>query len=511
MDVSRFSLGVRFDFLTESVNDDYIDGIFEQICSAVPLDVVEGLMLYGGKSVRSEYDGDSVYMVVFTKGCIKNMRKLYSIINNDAVLHGMLCAREPYLQNNVLRELDGFDYFGTVASDGSVTGGIGLKHAFSNKNIMRRIVRDQKRILVVPNAFKGTFDSFEAGKIICASLRKRLPDSDITALPAADGGDGTLKAVESLILGRKRTIEVTSPYGKKIKASYYAIDGEKAVIESALASGLALCSDDELDPLKATSRGSGELILRALHEGLNNILICLGGSATNDCGIGALSALGYRFLNESGEEITTAERLDEIASIDSSGADKLIENAEFTVVCDVDNPLTGPNGATYTFGRQKGADEGSLAVLEKGMINMAELLDTFSGKPVSLSKGAGAAGGMGAAFMSILGAKYASGADTILDIADFDKKLRNAALVITGEGCIDSTSICGKAVGVIAERAASAGVPVALIAGKKGEGAESAEMKAVAAIYCDDGKDRKAALFEAANKLADEIKEKLGL
>ena len=510
METLRFSLGIRFDFLTKQANEELVHGVFHELCSAIPLEVAEDLMIYGGKYDRYEYDGGTVYMVIFTKGCLKNMRKLFRIIDNDAVLHGMLCLRDPYLQNNVLRDLEGFEYFGIVGSDGRVSGGCQNDLLFTNERQDRIKLDKTKSILVIPNAYKGTMSSFEASKCICSALRTQMPCACIETLPVADGGDGTLRAVESMICGIRRTTDVTAPYGKIVRSAYYSIDGTSAIIESALASGLALCKDEELDPLKATSRGTGELIVRALHEGIKKVYICLGGSATNDCGLGALCALGYKFIDKEGAEIDSADRLGDIISIDDSCADPFNKKASFTVVCDVENPLIGQNGATYTFGRQKGADQNALDLLETGITCFAALLERYAGKSVSELTGAGAAGGMGAAFMALLNAEYKGGADMILDIAEFEKRLKHTSVVITGEGCIDSTSVEGKAVGVIEERASACGVPTMLIGGKRGEGAELAEARSVRAVYCNNTENREKALYNAALLLADDIKTRYG-
>ena len=273
--------------------------------------------------------------------------------------------------------------------------------------------------------------------------------------------NGTLDAIENILRGRTREVQVTAPYGEKIPARYYVIDGQNAVIESALASGLALCDADALDPLHATSRGTGELIMRALREGAQEVCIGLGGSATNDCGIGAASALGVRFLDEEGNEIDTADRMAEVARIDASGVDPLVRNAGFTLMCDV--------------------------------------------KRVSAFHGAGAAGGMGAMFMALLYARVRSGAEAVLDLASFDKVCKNASFVVTGEGRVDSTSVSGKALGTVLDRARACGVRTAIIAGSRGDGAELAEAKADIVRYCGEEADRVEALKKSARMLARDI------
>ncbi len=509
MEVLRFGLGIRFDFFTDEVTEEQKTTALFELCSALPVSVTEGLLLFAGVHPLSEPDSRGVYTVVFTKGSLKKMRALYRTVESDAMLHCMLCPVTPYLQNNVIREFDDLEYLGEVGADGRVTGGARSDLCFVKKPLPRRKFDPSGCIVVAPNSFKGTFSANTAARHICRALRSAMPYRDIVPLPVADGGDGTLAAVEAMLRGRRCTATVTGPYGGEVEAAYYAVDGRIAVIESALASGLALCDENALDPLKATSRGTGELVLRALHEGLTQIYLGLGGSATNDCGIGAANALGFKFLDAEGSEVTDAAHMSEIVRIDASERDMLFFNADIPIVlmCDVDNPLTGMNGATYTFGPQKGADEKTLEILEKGMQNMARVLKEFNGSFSPDAPGAGAAGGMGAMFMTLGYADQMSGAEAILDIAKFDKLMKRAAFVVTGEGCLDATSVRGKAVGTIAQRAAKAGVRIAILSGKRGKGADAAEKLADITTYCEDGIDRTIALDAAAKVLAERIRQ----
>lgn len=503
MDILKFALGIRFDSLKDSVGEDFKELVLSELTSSLSAKDVEGLHILGGVNKIDPRDSEGVYTVVFMNGKLGKMRRLYSKIDGDGKLHSLLEARDPYVQNNVIRAFTDMEYFGAVSKNGRTEGG-SRELVFLEKPV-ERIAYYENTIILAPNSFKGTVPAKEAVRRLSAALRKKLPETALVPVPAADGGDGTLEAIESGIITQRRTVAVTAPYGDSIKADYLVADGTKAIIESALASGLALCADYELDPLKASSFGTGELILRAVNEGLKDIYVCLGGSATNDCGIGMARALGVRFLDAGGNEISEAGEMDRIAFIDAENVGKLVREARFTAVCDVSNPLTGVNGATYTFGPQKGAAAETLLKLENGMLNIEKLLNDHAGRNVCSEPGAGAAGGMGAMLMAVFGARYMCGSEAILDVADFDRKLRHAVLVVTGEGRIDSTSMQGKAVGEIIKHAEKAGVPVALIAGCRGEGAEEPEKHAVFTEYADEGEDVLSRFDRAAEKLADDI------
>lgn len=509
MDIPHFGLGIRFDFFTPTVSEEQISELLSELAAAVPASIASKLMIYGGEVLLDQEKDRGVYTLVFTNGHLKNMRALYRTVENDAKLHGMLCARLPYLQNNVIRSFEGLEYLGAVDKSGRLCGG-SRELCFCKKPQNRVRTGSDISIIIAPNSFKGTFGAYEVSRHISAALRSETPYAVLKYVPVADGGDGTLDAVKSMLPGRTRTIEVSAPYGGSVKADYYITDGTTAIIESALASGLALCKDQTLDPKIATSRGTGELIRRALREGASKVLIGLGGSATNDCGIGAACALGFRFLDADGSAVESAADMQRITSIDASDVEPLIKNASFTVMCDVDNPLLGPKGATHTFGRQKGAGDEDIVLLESGMQNMAKRLNGFAGKDIASQNGAGAAGGMGAMLMALLGAEYTSGAEALLEAAHFDRMLEKADVVITGEGSIDGTSLEGKALGAVLTHAAKAGVNSALIAGRRGEGADKAEAISAFAVYCKDASGSMEALDSAAEELAQKIKAAYG-
>lgn len=474
MRIMRFSLGVRFDTLKEDVTPSDIDTVLKELTSLFCVKEVEKLHIFGGVCKLNDSDGSGIYTVVFMNGGLKKMRHVYSKINLDARLHSMLDAREPFLQNNVIRNFENMEFFGAVGADGVCAQGDGRSLRFPARADKRKLFSKENTVILAPNAFKGTIPAQTAARHLRRVFRESLPNVTCVPIPVADGGDGSLNALENAVIGQRHGMEVTDPYGKRIRAEYYVVDGSKAFIESALASGLALCDRDSLNPLQASSIGVGELMLRAAHEGIREIYVCLGGSATNDCGIGMASALGVRFLDSDGNEVHTAENMSCIASIDASQMDAQIRASRIIAMCDVKNPLTGEYGATYTFGSQKGASPEILEVLERGMLNMEKLLNAYAGKDVC-TDGAGAAGGMGAMLIALLNAEMKSGAEAILEIAEFDNKIKEASLVITGEGGLDKTSLSGKAVGAVIEHAKRAGVPVAVIAGHRGDGADAVE------------------------------------
>lgn len=266
---------------------------------------------------------------------------------------------------------------------------------------------------------------------------------------------------------------VCGPLWERRKACYAALDGRRAVMEMAAASGLPLVPAELRDPRNTTSYGTGELIRGALDKGFRDLSIAIGGSATNDGGIGCMRALGVRFLDEDGNELSgCGGDLIKIRSIDRSGLDPRLRDTHVTVMCDVTNPLCGENGATRTFGKQKGGTPEILDELEAGMENYRELLRREFGIDMDEEPGAGAAGGLGAALLSFLRAELRSGIETVLDLIEFDKKLEGVSLVVTGEGRADWQSAFGKVMQGVGRRCLRQGVPAVAIVGSMGDGAE---------------------------------------
>jgi glycerate kinase len=325
-------------------------------------------------------------------------------------------------------------------------------------------------IIIAPDSFKGNMSAPE----VCAAIEEGILRADKRAIihkvPLADGGEGTACAVTEAAGGRFINVKVTGPLGKKTNAAFGLIEGGlAAVLDMASASGLELLRREELNPLKATTYGTGELIAAALDTGAKELIIGIGGSATNDGGIGMISALGFRLLDEKGNPVGQGgEALAKIVSIDTSGADKRLKDVSIKVACDVTNPLLGPKGASAVFGPQKGADPEMIKVLDAGLAKLGGAwIKAGLAKDVE-NPGDGAAGGVGAALRICLGAKMESGAMLVMRYAGFFNHLKDADLVITGEGMTDGQTAGGKLCSVVARESRAAGVPAVLLSGALG-------------------------------------------
>ncbi|MEZ7890122.1 MAG: glycerate kinase [Candidatus Wallbacteria bacterium] len=362
------------------------------------------------------------------------------------------------------------------------------------------------KILIAPDSFKGTLTSKQAGKIIAKAANKILGKCEIRILQIADGGEGTLDAVSESLCGRMKYIRVKSiknPLLKDITARYGIIGEETAFIEMAAASGLTLIPYKNGNAMNTSSYGTGQLIADALKKGCRKIYVAIGGSATNDGGIGMMSALGVKFLDESNKVLQPIGRnLIKIREIDITGLDPLVKKADFIGLCDVTNPLTGPNGATFIFGPQKGANGKYKLELEKGMVNYANLLNKMFKVNIDSIKGSGAAGGLGAALVTFLNAELKSGIETIFKIIEFEGLLKKADLVVTGEGKIDSQSANGKVLAGIGRIAKKHSIPVLALAGSLSAGHEklykigiTAMESAVCEIIPEDRIMKNAAIF----------------
>ena len=294
------------------------------------------------------------------------------------------------------------------------------------------------KFLFASDSFKGSLSSGRTAELLTQAAEEIFPDCECESLEVADGGEGTVEALLSALNGRRINVSVCGPLWERHTACYGALDEYRAVMEMAEASGLPLVPEAFRDPRNTTTYGTGEMIRDALERGFRDISIAIGGSATNDGGIGCMRALGVRFLDENGEELSgCGGDLIKIRAMDCSGLDPRIREARFTVMCDVTNPLCGENGATYTFGEQKGGTPEILAELEAGMQNYRELLRKESGMDMDQIPGAGASGGLGAAMMAFLNAEPKSGIETVRDLHEFDSKLDGVSLVVTGEGRAD--------------------------------------------------------------------------
>lgn len=329
------------------------------------------------------------------------------------------------------------------------------------------------KIVFASDSFKGSLSSGKICEILERTSNKIFPNAETQGVWVADGGEGTLDAVLKERKGEKVTVSVHNPLFEKTEASYALFDGKEALIEMASASGLTLIEKDKRNPLKTTSFGTGELIRDAIERGCKKIILAIGGSATNDGGMGAMSALGFKFLDKFGNVLRgTGEELEKTAKIEIAQGKELIESVEFQVMCDVTNPLLGENGSSYVFAPQKGADSQCVKKLERGMEIYSHAVKEAVGKDFSQKPGAGAAGGMGFALMAFLGAQIKSGIDTVLDLIGFDEKIKSASLVITGEGRMDGQSVCGKVPYGVGMRCRKYNIPCVAVVGGLLEGYE---------------------------------------
>ncbi len=326
-----------------------------------------------------------------------------------------------------------------------------------------------KTIIIAPDSFKGTVDAVGACRAMEQGVKFSVPECSVISLPVADGGEGTVDCFLRALDCKKVNVSVTGPfYAEKVTAAY-ARDGETAIIEMASAAGLPL-AEGRLDPKSATTYGVGELIAHAVHQGAGKIVLGLGGSCTNDCGVGMAQALGTVFYDREGKEFRpSGDTLEQIGSFDCTATVKLLKGVTVTAMCDITNPLYGPRGAAYVFAPQKGADEETAALLDRNLRGLAEVIRKQTGMDVQAIGGSGAAGGMGAGVAAFLGCSLPPGIDQVVELVGFDKKLERADLVLTGEGRMDSQSLGGKVVSGIGRRAKEKGVPVVAIVGAIGE------------------------------------------
>lgn len=342
------------------------------------------------------------------------------------------------------------------------------------------------KIVIAPDSFKESLSSIAVCEAIAAGIRARLPDSEIICVPVADGGEGTLDALIAATGGQYIGATVTGPLPEmRVHAALGLLgDGDTAVIEMARASGLELLAEKHRNPMKTTSFGTGELILAALDQGVKKLIIAIGGSATNDGGVGMMQALGVRFLDKFGYEIGLGgQALTRIDSIDTSTIDPRLAQVSVVVACDVDNPLLGANGASAVFGPQKGATADMITLLDHALGQYAEKIEQYLGVSVAHVPGAGAAGGLGAALLAFLDARLQSGIDIVTQSVALREIVEGADWVITGEGRVDGQTLGGKTPAGVARIAKSQGVPVVILAGSLGEGCEKLADIGVAACF----------------------------
>lgn len=325
------------------------------------------------------------------------------------------------------------------------------------------------KFLFASDSFKGTLSSDQTIELLTKAAEEVFGSCETSGVPVADGGEGTTDAVVKARNGEIITVPVHGPLMEMEQGFYGRLSGSEAILEMAAASGLPMVPEEKRNPLNTTTYGTGELLKAALDAGYTEIAIAIGGSATNDGGMGFASALGIRFLDQDGNVLEgRGEDLEKVAHIDMSGLDPAVKKAHFTVMCDVTNPLCGPDGATYTFGKQKGGTPEILDRLEKGMQNYRDVIIREFGVNPDEIQGSGAAGGLGTALKVFLHAEMKSGIETVLDLIDFDARLEGVDLVVTGEGRTDWQSCFGKVMQGVGDRSAKHQVPVAALCGGLG-------------------------------------------
>lgn len=362
-----------------------------------------------------------------------------------------------------------------------------------------------KKVVIAPDSFKESLSALEVAEAIERGFRQIFPQVQYVKLPMADGGEGMVDSMVAATGGEIVTVAVTGPLGQPVQAFYGLLgEGETAVIEMAAASGLHLAPKAQRDPRMTTSYGTGELIQAALDRGVKTIILGIGGSATNDGGAGMMQALGARLLDENRQALPPGgAALAQLAYIDLSGVDPRLQQVSITAACDVDNPLCGANGASAVFGPQKGATPEMVTQLDAALRHYGTLLEQATGREVINAPGAGAAGGMGAALLGMLNARLRPGIEIVIETLQLEEALRDADLVITGEGRLDSQSIHGKTPIGVARVAKRFGLPVIGIAGSLSKDYQVVHQHGIDAAF--SVLDRVVSLEEALAEAADNL------
>jgi glycerate kinase len=341
------------------------------------------------------------------------------------------------------------------------------------------------RVVVAPDKFRGSLTAAEAARAIARGVRASAPGAAVDEAPMADGGEGTVDALVAATGGTLRSAEVTGPLGEPVRATFGLLgDGRTAVIEMAAASGLALVPPGRRDPSRATTRGTGELLLAAVGAGARHVILGIGGSATNDGGAGLAEALGFRLLDHDGRPLPPGGgALADLDRIDATGRDPRLDGLTVEVACDVDNPLCGPRGASAVYGPQKGADPEMVRTLDRNLAHFAEVVARDLGRSVHDLPGAGAAGGLGGGLVAFAEGRLERGITLVMRAAGLADRLRGADLCLTGEGAIDASSAFGKTAVGVARLAREAGCPTVALAGALAPGAEAVLAEGVDAMF----------------------------
>ncbi|MEX1264534.1 MAG: glycerate kinase [Actinomycetota bacterium] len=364
------------------------------------------------------------------------------------------------------------------------------------------------RILVAPDKFRGTLTARQAAEAFATGWRRRRPGDDLELVPMADGGEGTMEALVDALSGRIERATVSGPLGDPVDAAFglaATADGMFGVVEMARASGLAVLSPARRNPLKTSTRGTGELISRAIDAGAGRLVVCIGGSATNDGGVGMASALGARFLDSAGKRVADGgAALGALAHIDLSSMHAGLARVSVTGACDVDNPLTGPSGASEVYGPQKGASRDDVMTLDRALGHLATVVERDLGVSLREEPGAGSAGGLGFGLMAFCGATLHPGVQVVMNAVGLDHRITSADLVITGEGSLDEQSLHGKVPAGVLRACEFAGVPAAIVCGR------ATIEPGVPVVSLVDRVGERAALADARKALIDAAQDMAG-
>ncbi len=367
------------------------------------------------------------------------------------------------------------------------------------------------KIMIAPDSFKGSLSASEICDLVECAAKEVFVDCEVEKMPVADGGEGTVESILATLEGEKVVVEVKDPLGRDIVATYGIFNDNKAIIEMAEASGLPLVSTEDRDVMHSNTFGTGQLILDAIEKGCTTIYMAIGGSATNDGGMGCANALGVKFLDENEKELKPVPaNLLKIKTVDVSGISKEIKETNFVILSDVKNPLLGECGATYVFGKQKGATVKEQAQLEEGLAHYISVVEEAVDQSICQIEGAGAAGGLGAGLMAFTNATMRSGVETVLEILDFEEKLQDVKLVVTGEGRMDYQSAYGKVAYGVGSLCKKNHIPCVAIVGGMGEHADAMYEHGISSIMTTvNGVMSMAEAVEHASELCTDAAERL--
>ncbi len=465
MEVLRFGLGVRFDVL-EGEEQATPRQLWEEVFSVLTTSDVKGLHVFGGRASLADYaSSEPCYICAFTNGSLKQLRRVYQKLNDDAGVGMYLTATHPFIQSNALEKINELAFFGKVQRDGTLFGG---EQPFFDVRVCKK--RGKRKpmgkgivFLLAPNTYRGSLSSKQAIRRLTLAARRHFPGVRVLPLPIVNGGPGTVDALLTACSGTARTVRIQSPNSCELDARYAVLRGSVAVIEMPA----VFCAQVARE-VNCSSFGIGELIRRALDEGIKEIVIGLSESGINDGGLGCLRALGAKLLDKDGNELLGAwNEIDSLCSIDTEFLHPRIKSTSFKLMTDCLQKLVGADGIVRARFKDNAKE------MEAVFLKLGEIYNQAAGCDVSLQEGAGAAGGLGAALMTFLKAKQKSSISALLEAAEFERRIKNVSLVVTGEGVLDKRSLeFDKPVGAIVELCAKQRIPLALIAGCIGAGSE---------------------------------------